>query len=314
MKKITDINQIEVTENTLVVMFGVPASGKSFAAQKIAEQFDAYIASSDAIREELYGTAACQDDPNRVFNILQQRAAEELKAGGSVIIDATALIKKYRVSNLKVYKGKYTRAICVVCATDLDVVFKQNNERDRHVPEEAIDRMFKNMSFPRDEEGWNEIYILQHPDNKKTLDDYLMDCKGIEHDNPHHLLNIYDHMIACYTYLATHYPDVELLLTAAKFHDIGKPLVKTNMVRRGKNWIEDTKAHYLGHADIGAYYTACSPDPRATIDLIRLIGYHMEKFANKDWDKNFEELYPDLYPTYVKLCHGDTVCDAESVG
>ena len=314
MKKITNINQIEVTANTLVVMFGLPGSGKSYAAEKIAERFDGYIASSDAIREELFGTAACQDEPNKVFGILQHRATEELNAGGTVIVDATALIRKYRVSNLKTYKGKFKKAILVACCTDLDIIYKQNSSRDRVVPVEVIDRMFKTMSFPRDEEGWNEIYILQHPDNKKTLDEYLEACKGIEHDNPHHLLNIYDHMIACYTYLATHYPEDELLLTAAKFHDIGKPLVKTNMVRRGKNWIEDTKAHYLGHADVGAYFAACSPDPRATIDLIRLIGYHMEKFANKDWDKNFEQLYPDLYPTYVKLCHGDTVCDAESVG
>lgn len=315
MKKINNITEIENTDNTLVVMFGIPGCGKSYASEKIAEMNEStFVMSSDAIREELYGTAACQDDPNRVFNILQQRATDHLKKGDSVIIDATALIKKYRVSNLKVYKDRYKRAICVVCATDLDVVFKQNNERDRHVPEEVINRMFKTMAFPRDEEGWDEIYILQHPNNKKTLDDYLEACKGIDHNNPHHLLNIYDHMIACYTYLATSYPDDKLLLTAAKFHDIGKPLVKTNMVRRGKDWIEDTKSHYLGHADVGAYFAACSPDPRATVDLIRLIGYHMEKFANKDWDKNFEELYPDLYPTYVKLCHGDTVCDAESVG
>lgn len=314
MKKINNIDSIEMTENNLVVMFGVPASGKSYVAEKLALDRGAFVMSSDAIREEIYGTAECQDDPNKVFSILQQRTAELLKKGESVIIDATSLIKKYRVSNLKTYKGKFQRAILVVCATELEVILRQNQERDRHVPEEAIDRMFKNMSFPRSEEGWDEIYILQHPDNRKTLDDYLEACKGIEHDNPHHLLNIYDHQIACYTYLATHYPEDELLLTAAKFHDIGKPLVKTNMVRRGKNWIEDTKAHYLGHADIGAYFAACSPDPRATIDLIRLIGYHMEKFANKDWDKNFEELYPDLYPTYVKLCHGDTVCDAEAAG
>ena len=315
MKKINSISEIENTNNTLVVMFGIPGCGKSYASEKIAEANEnTFVMSSDAIREELYGTAACQDDPNKVFSILQQRATDHLKNGDSVIIDATALIKKYRVSNLKVYKGKYKRAICVVCATDLDVVYRQNNERDRHVPEEIIDRMFKTMSFPRDEEGWDEIYVLQHPDNKKSLDDYLEACKGIDHNNPHHLLNIYDHMIACYTYLATNYPDDELLLTAAKFHDIGKPLVKTRMIRRGKDWIEDQYAHYLGHADVGAYLAACSPDPRATVDLIRLIGYHMEKFANKDWDKNFAEHYPELSDTYNKLCHGDSICDAEAVG
>ena len=194
-----DNNQIG--ENNLIGLFGVPASGKSYIAQKLAFDRGAFVMSSDAIREELYGTAECQDNPDKVFSILQQRTTDLLKKGESVIIDATSLIKKYRVSNLKTYKGKFQRAILVVCATELDIIKRQNQERDRHVPEDAIMRMFKTMSFPRDEEGWDEIYILPHPENTKSLEDYLEDCKGIEHDNPHHKLNIYDHMIACEEYL-----------------------------------------------------------------------------------------------------------------
>ena len=160
MKKINSIDQIELGKNTLVVMFGVPASGKSYVAEKLAEQFDAYIASSDAIREELFGTAECQSDPNKVFGILQHRAGEELKSGGSVIIDATSLIKKYRVSNLKTYKGKFSRAILIVCATELEIIMRQNQERNRHVPEDVITRMLKTMSFPRDDEGW---FLIRPP-------------------------------------------------------------------------------------------------------------------------------------------------------
>ena len=165
---INDVNEIPVSDNTLVVMFGFPGVGKSFAAEKIAEQFDAYIASSDAIREELFGTAACQDEPNKVFGILQHRATEELKAGGSVIIDATALIRKYRVSNLKTYEGKFKKAIVVVCCTDLDIAFNQNKNRDRHVPEEVIMHMFKTMSFPRMDEQFvaQPYYCHRHEEGK----------------------------------------------------------------------------------------------------------------------------------------------------
>lgn len=322
MKKITSIDSIEITENTLVVMFGVPASGKSYIAEKIAEQFDAYIASSDAIREEIYGTAECQDDPNKVFSILQQRATAELKAGGSVVIDATSLIKKYRVSNLKTYKGKFQRAILIVCATELEVILRQNQQRERHVPEDVIMRMFKTMSFPRDEEGWDEIYIFPHPENTKSLESYLHDCEGIEHDNPHHKLGIYEHMLACEEYLRTkdkiaNKEPNKFLYKVARYHDIGKPIVKSRMKRKGKEWIEDTCSHYMGHADVGSYMAACSPDPLANELMITLIGAHMDRFASPEtYMIDFAEAHGrdlGLVGAFMALNDADEHCDDQVV-
>lgn len=307
MKKINSIDQIEVTENTLVVMFGVPASGKSYIAEKLAEQFDAYIASSDAIREELYGTAECQDNPDIVFSILQRRAGEELKAGGTVIIDATALIRKYRVSNLKTYEGKFKKSILVICATDPDIIYKQNSARDRTVPEDVIQRMFKNMSFPRADEGWDEIYILKHPDNNKTLADYLDNCEGVLHNNIHHPLNIKDHMCACEAYLKKTYPADDMAAHAARYHDIGKPVSKDNKLRKGKKIIDDKQSHYYGHADISAYLIACSTD--GTMNDLVLSLYHMDHYFNKEHLASFEKLYPELKESYLHLTEADEVCD-----
>jgi len=310
MKKITNIDQIELSENTLVVMFGVPASGKSYVAEKLAEQFDAYIASSDAIREELFGTAECQSDPNKVFGILQHRAGEELKSGGSVIIDATALIRKYRVSNLKTYEGKFSRAILIVCATEIEIILRQNQERDRHVPEDVITRMLKTMSFPRDTEGWDEIYILPHPENKKSLEDYLNDCKNIEHDNPHHKLGIYEHMLACEVELRAYSSKDNFLAAVGRYHDIGKPIVKSRLKRKGKEWVEDTHSHYMGHADVGAYMAACSPDPLATEDVISLINLHMDRLGNEDHIKYVSDNYSEeFFMRYMNFIQADELCD-----
>lgn len=310
MNKITNVNEIPVSENTLIVMFGFPGVGKSFAAQKIAERFNAYIASSDAIREELFGTAACQDDSNRVFGILQHRAGEELKAGGSVIIDATALIRKYRVSNLKTYEGKFKKAIVVACCTDLDIAFNQNISRDRHVPEDVILRMFKTMSFPRMDEGWDEIYLLQHPNNNKTLEDYLDECEGVLHNNTHHPLNIKDHMLACESYLNKTYDD-SIAAHAARYHDIGKPISKDNKLRKGKDIIEDKFSHYYGHADISAYLIACAID--GTMEDLILSLYHMDHYFNKTHLDSFEKLYPELKDSYLRLTEADEVCDGWGV-
>jgi hypothetical protein len=199
---------------------------------------------------------------------------------------------------------------------------KQNQQRERHVPEDVIMRMLKTMSFPRDEAGWDEIYILPHPENSKSLEDYLNDCKDIDHDNPHHKLNIYDHMIACEEYLqikdktANKEPN-EFLYKVARYHDIGKPIVKSRMKRKGKEWVEDTCSHYIGHADVGSYMAACSPDPLANELMITLIGAHMDRFASPEtYMIDFAEAHDrdlGLVGAFMALNDADEHCDARIV-
>ena len=309
-RKITNVNDINIDEaNSLVVMFGIPGCGKSYAASKLAERTGATVVSSDAIREEIYGTAECQDNPDKVFAILKQRTAELLKAGESVIIDATSLIRKYRVSNLSTYTGLFKQAILIVCATELEIVLRQNEQRDRHVPQDVIERMYRTMSFPREDEGWSEIYLLQHPDNKKSLEDYLQECWNINHNNPHHPCNIFYHMEACEEYIKKDDPENITAITAARFHDIGKPATKSRMKRTKDGWIEDKYSHYLGHADISAYMMACSPDPMATSDIMALALFHMDHYFNKEHMEKFTELYPHLVDSYKELTKADEACD-----
>lgn len=308
-RKITNVNDITVESNSLIVMFGIPGCGKSYAAEKLAERTGAKVVSSDAIREEIYGTAACQDNPDKVFGILKQRVTELLKTGESVIIDATSLIKKYRVSNLTTYAGLFKKAIIIVCATEIEIVLRQNAARERNVPEEAIFRMYKTMSFPREDEGWSEIYLLQHPENSKTLDEYLQESWNINHNNPHHPCNIFYHMEACAEYIKKDDPKNVIAITAAKYHDIGKPTVKSNMKRTKNGWIEDQFSHYLGHADISAYMMACSSDQKATSDVIALTLWHMDHYFNKEHLNAFTKLYSHLTDSYKELMASDEACD-----
>jgi len=307
--KITNVNDIAVENNSLIVMFGVPGCGKSYAAEKLAEQTGAHVVSSDAIREEIYGSAECQDNPDKVFGILKQRTAELLKAGESVIIDATSLIKKYRVSNLSTYANMFKKSYLIVCATELEIVLCQNAARDRNVPEEAILRMYRTMSFPREDEGWDQIFLLQHPDNHKNLDDYLWECWRVNHNNPHHPCDIYYHMIACEAYICQYDAENNDSTTAARFHDIGKPAVKSNMKRAKNGWVEDKYSHYLGHADISAYMIACSSDQRATSNVLALTLWHMDHYFNKEHLEAFTKLYPHLAYSYKELTEADEACD-----
>ena len=59
---------------TCVILVGPPGCGKSTYGKKYAEEHaNTIVLSSDQIREELYGDASIQDDPARVFTLMQSR-------------------------------------------------------------------------------------------------------------------------------------------------------------------------------------------------------------------------------------------------
>lgn len=206
------------------------------------------------------------------------------------------------------------KKIAVVAATELDVILEQNASRMRHVPEEVIMRMFKTMTLPRLDEGWDSIRIISNPKNSKTLGEYLYDCHGVDHDNPHHSSNIFDHMIEAGAYANAHAVDYgfdkskkHLARTAALFHDIGKPIVKSRMKMNGEM---DDKSHYYNHAEIGAYMVACcvgqfsAKQHEFYANLIVLIQWHMDSYANPDhYLDDFESCYGGEMRKVLELVH-----------
>lgn len=280
------------------VMVGVAGSGKSY----LAESIGAPIVSSDAIRKELYGDENDQSHNNEVFNEVHGRIRRYLLNGESCVYDATNLSRKRRMSFLKQLPAEVEK-VAILAATELEVILEQNAARERKVPEDVIMRMYRNLSVPRVSEGWDSIRMIAHPKNKMTLEDYLYAAYGVDHDNPHHSANIFDHMIEAeqlaYIYATdecmSNY-DRNLAHFAARYHDIGKPAVKSRMLYSGK---EDSHSHYYNHAEVGAYMVACcakqfvgEKQQDFLRELIVLIQHHMGAFENNEhWMDDFERYY-----------------------
>lgn len=299
----------------LYMMVGVPGSGKSY----IANTLNAPVVSSDAIRAELFGSEEDQTHNGEVFNEVYNRIRKYLLAGTSCVYDATNLSRKRRKSFLKELPAGVKKA-AIVAATELDIILEQNASRSRKVPEDVIMRMYKQITLPRLDEGWDSIHIIAHPKNSKTLGEYLYDAYGIDHDNPHHSANIFDHMILAGAYVSKHGEEkgldkaqIHLARTAALFHDIGKPAVKSRMKMNGEM---DDKSHYYNHAEIGAYMMACcanqfTGDKQHSLlaDMIVLTQWHMEAFADPDhYLENFEKTYGESLRKVYELVHEADLC------
>ena len=104
---------------TIFVYIGLPASGKSTNAKEWAATHSNSIhLSSDAIREELYGDARIQGDPNKVFSIMLRRAREAIAEGLDVLYDATNITYKNRRSILQIPNATFVARLFVVSVED----------------------------------------------------------------------------------------------------------------------------------------------------------------------------------------------------
>ena len=80
----------------LIILCGIPGSGKTAYGQKWVEENSGLHLSSDAIRKELYGDESTQGNPHEVFSLMQKRAIEALNNGSNVVYDATNITRKDR--------------------------------------------------------------------------------------------------------------------------------------------------------------------------------------------------------------------------
>ena len=270
------------------MMIGLPYSGKSYFVNKYKAENDEYI-SSDEIRKELYGDESDQTNPSKVFEIMYKRTCKALSENKSVWYDATNIKSKYRTHLLNSLKHKFSDVHykCYVMCTPFKILLIRQQNRDRFVPATVIDKMIRQFEVPMYYEGWDEIELVRMPDivTRFNADRYLETNKNIAHDNPHHTLNIFEHMqLASTKYhedmVKENNVEEHVIYNTLKYHDIGKYYCKTFIDAKG---IKSNIAHYYNHENVGAYYILTSNiinSDYALLIIAWLINNHMKFYTN----------------------------------
>ena len=151
-----------MSKNVLIVLGGLPASGKSTYAEMLAESEQFCRVCPDLIRKELYGNENIQGNGKKVFEIAFNAIQRLGKQNFNVVFDATNINANRRKQLVKDMRGYFDIIIFKWFHTPIDICLKRNRERWRVVPEEVLWRMFDNFEEPTMEEGWDYIEEIKN--------------------------------------------------------------------------------------------------------------------------------------------------------
>ena len=253
------------------------------------------------MRAELYGDENDQTHNTEVFNELHKRVILNLKNGKNVVYDATNLSRRRRVAFLKTIAHIPCKKICVVFKTPYEVCVKRDSLRLRKVGVSVIFKQLKQFQMPQYDEGWDLIDFTYLPTDKAVDPFVLVELsKLVEHDNPHHLETIGQHIQMTYDKLCKMTKDKKLCF-AGLFHDLGK--VSTKYFRNAKG--EKTNiAHYYSHENVSVYLYLTSYlfyPTEVGLKIAWLIENHMRPYysgyekwkstQNPEWVKDLEILH-----------------------
>lgn len=155
--------------NKLVVLAGVPGSGKSYFSKTIKKikPSHVYVVSSDELRKEIGGKQSNLENDSLMWDMFIGLAkVYALDKDGVVILDATHISTDLRVNRNKPLKDLFDQIILVVWDIDKQVVCNQNLQREYPIPPEALEMFFSKFQKPTevDEKFFDKIIYINNSD------------------------------------------------------------------------------------------------------------------------------------------------------
>lgn len=131
--------------NKLVVLAGVPGSGKSYFSKTLqkVKTSHTYIISSDEIRKQICGTQIDLSEDELVWKIFIGLAkVYALDKNGVVVLDATHISTFLRVDRNRELQELFDELYLVIWNCDKNCVMNQNLQREFPIPPEAMEMFF----------------------------------------------------------------------------------------------------------------------------------------------------------------------------
>lgn len=141
------MKSLSLSKPHLIIMVGVPGSGKTFFAEKFAETFHAPYVSREKIAE--YTT----ENPKAAAEIVNYQLAELVKTGQSIILEGVADTRTARLELAKKARASGYEPLLIWVQTDPATAKDRSTRQTKkavnyiYTPEE-YDRVLKHFSAP----------------------------------------------------------------------------------------------------------------------------------------------------------------------
>ena len=294
--------------NRLIVMVGLPGSGKSTEAKKLKKlhelSFDKVkIFSSDVYRERLLGNEEDQSNNQLIFKALYEDLTSFLQQENVLaILDATNTTLKSRQRIFEsLPKNKKVEVVAQVVNLSYEDCILRDSRRKRSVGKEVIDKFYHGYQHPQKFEGFDYIFFSYPCDVvsiEKYKDLYLGDLffnvymRPFNQHNPHHTMTLGNHCAK----VGESYSVTDPRHVAGYFHDVGKLFTQ--------KFDEKNIAHYYDHQNIGTYWLITHWNywvkNQHILDNIQeilfYINYHMHMIIKEDSRNKYKQLFgEDLF-------------------
>jgi len=162
--------------NTLILMVGIPASGKTTIRNKLFPR--AEIISPDDYIGYTKQNPWTPQKARKAWKKADALLLEAFKRKDDVIIfDATFVSPKRRRKYIGMANRNDFKVIATYCPISVDVAIERNASREefRQVPKFVINRMFFDLVPPSIEEGFDKVLTFDSVSNKlnSRLPEYL---------------------------------------------------------------------------------------------------------------------------------------------
>jgi predicted kinase len=124
----------------LIMVAGLPGSGKSFFAKRFAEELGAEYISSDALRNEMSLRGKyLPENKTDVYLKMSEKAMDWIQKNKSVVLDATFFQMKYRVLIYSIAEASRTQLYLILVQADENIIQqrlslpRQDSEADHSV-------------------------------------------------------------------------------------------------------------------------------------------------------------------------------------
>lgn len=155
----------------LILLIGLPGSGKSYLVKQIISQFpEIHLVSTDNIRAKLFGDETIQGPWLQIWAEIQHQFQQAVTQQQTLLYDATNAARKQRREIIQLAKDTgITHITALWLDTPLQLCLERNQQRQRNVPEEIILQMAVRLNDcpPSLEDGLDRI-VRYTPDGLCT--------------------------------------------------------------------------------------------------------------------------------------------------